>query len=94
MKSILRVLLFIMLALTLAVPPESAVFALTPGGDGQNTVGRDPYAFEIRSQAGKTMSVQFLGNKMFHAGRYIGWRRRQTDDLLRYMAESFGFRRL
>lgn len=51
------------------------------------------YAFEIQSQTGKTMSVQFKGNQMYHDDTYLGYGISGKPMLtLRYIAEWFGFR--
>jgi hypothetical protein len=52
-----------------------------------------PYAFEIQSKSDETMRVQFVGNQMYHEGRYLGFGINGKPMLsFRYIAERFGFR--
>lgn len=59
-------------------------------------IGKDnnqSYAFEIQSQADKKMSIQFVGNQMYHNGRYMGYGiSGKPMFTLRYIAEWLGFK--
>lgn len=53
----------------------------------------NPYALEIQKKSDATMRVQFVGNQMYHAGKYLGFGVNGKPMLsLRYIAERFGFR--
>lgn len=59
--------------------------------DGINGENK-PYVLEIRKESEATMSVQFVGNQMYHNGRYLGFGLRGKPMLsLRYIAEGFDF---
>lgn len=55
-------------------------------------VENNSYAFEIHKKSDTTMRVQFMGNQMYHEGKYIGFGISGKPMLsLRYIAEEFGF---
>jgi len=90
MKRLCRVVLLTLLVL--AIPLEFTALAMLPGGYEQKTLGNKPYAFQIQKKSDETMKVQFVGNQMFHNGRYLGFGVSGKPMLsLRYMAEGFGF---
>jgi len=62
---------------------------ITMGGiNGEN----QPYAVEIQRISEEKMRVQFVGNQMYHEGRYLGFGVSGKPMLsLRYLAERFGF---
>ena len=68
----------------------------TTVGLSAEDIGEDllrPYAFVIRSNPDKEMRVQFVGNKMYHDDRYLGFGLSGRPMLsLRYISEWFGFR--
>jgi len=76
-------------AVTLAI---ALLILIMPGTAMANDYDQ-PYAFEIQSQADKQMTVQFVGNQMYHDGIYMGYGISGKPMLtLRYLAEWFGFR--
>jgi len=70
-----------------------ALLILMMPGTAMGNDDNPSYAFEIQSQTGQTMSVQFQGNQMYHDGIYMGYGISGKPMLtLRYIAEWFGFR--
>ena len=69
-----------------------AFLIITLPGITMGNENEEPYAFKLQSKSDKQISVQFIGNQMYHDGRYMGYGISGKPMLtLRCLAEWFGF---
>lgn len=69
-----------------------AFLIITLPGITMGNENKELYAFKLQSKSDKQISVQFIGNQMYHDGRYMGYGISGKPMLiLRYLAEWFGF---